>query len=125
MGLFSRKSAATAPTAAAKSEASTAVPSETPSHADLEKETEKDTAKDTGKETFPVAPHGPEKIQDVSAVQEADALDQAAGDEKDHVDENEYPSGAKLAIIVFALCISVFLVALVSRVCIGHKLARC
>ena len=60
----------------------------------------------------PVIPSGaihdgaPEKVFEETAVEEAAALDKLS-------EEPEYPKGAKLAIITAALCLSVFLMALV------------
>jgi hypothetical protein len=50
---------------------------------------------------------GEDKTVDETAIQEAAALDKLS-------DEPEYPKGAKLGIITAALCLSVFLMALVS-----------
>lgn len=47
------------------------------------------------------------KLVEETALQEAEALDKLD-------DEQEYPHGAKLAIITASLCLSVFLMALVS-----------
>ncbi len=49
---------------------------------------------------------GEDKTVDETAIQEAAALDKLS-------DEPEYPKGAKLGIITAALCLSVFLMALV------------
>ena len=49
---------------------------------------------------------GSEKFVQETAIQEAAALDKMS-------DEPEYPKGVKLAIITAALCLSVFLMALV------------
>ena len=49
---------------------------------------------------------GREKIVEETAIEEAAALDKLS-------DEPEYPKGVKLAIITAALCLSVFLMALV------------
>ena len=50
---------------------------------------------------------GEKKDIETTPLEEAEALDKLD-------DENEYPSGAKLAIITASLCLSVFLMALVS-----------
>lgn len=62
--------------------------------------------------TSPAAEHGTvsdggkEETVDETAIQEAAALDRLS-------DEPEYPKGVKLGIITAALCLSVFLMALV------------
>ena len=50
---------------------------------------------------------GEKKVVEETPIGEAEALDKLD-------DENVYPSGAKLAIITASLCLSVFLMALVS-----------
>jgi hypothetical protein len=111
----------------AKSEATTAVPSQNVSTADLEgsiKE-EKDVQPVVGeKDTQPVVvvvakedgaqprtsaepAKATEKKEESAALEEAKALDTEEA-------EIEYPHGLKLAVITLALCLSVFLVALVS-----------
>ena len=99
-----------------KSEATTAVPSQNVSTADLEgsiKE-EKDAqpvvvAKEDGAQprTSAEPAKATEKIEESTAVVEAKTLDAEEA-------EIEYPHGLKLAVITLALCLSVFLVALVS-----------
>lgn len=51
--------------------------------------------------------HAEKKVLEASALQEAEALDHME-------DEAQYPTGAKLNIITASLCLSVFLMALVS-----------
>lgn len=62
---------------------------------------------------------GEKKEIEVTPLEETEALDKLD-------DENEYPSGAKLAIITASLCLSVFLMALVSQAIIAlDHAARC
>ena len=114
MTLLGHKSSSTSDPAMVKSETTTAVPSQNVSTADLP------TTEKEEKDTEPVVtealsessadPADPaEKMEELTAVEEAKALD------KPEVDpEIEYPHGLKLVIITIALCLSVFLVALVS-----------
>ena len=81
------------PKTVATSEASTAVPSDNPSTDNMSKEI--------------TTPAQGEKVVESSGLEEAAALDKLS-------EEPVYPSGIKLAIITVALCLSVFLVALVS-----------
>ena len=89
------------------SRATTAVPSLSASDPHLEKEpplltSETPSIKDSGSISS-----GPgEKIIETTPLEEAEALDKLS-------DEVEYPTGSKLAVITLALCLSVFLVALV------------
>lgn len=87
------------------SPATTAVASPDPSLSNGEKG-------DVGNATSSEAPttyagHGEKRIVEVTPMEEAAALDKLS-------DELEYPSGLKLVVIMIALCLSVFLVALVS-----------
>jgi hypothetical protein len=100
-----------------KSEATTAVPSQNVSTADLEgsiKE-ENDAQPVVVEEEDEAQPRtsaepakATEKIEKSTAVEEAKALDTP------EEAEIEYPHGLKLTVITLALCLSVFLVALVS-----------
>lgn len=87
------------------SPATTAVASPDPSLANGEKG-------DVGNATSPEAPttyarHGEKRVVEETPMEEAAALDKLS-------DEPDYPSGLKLVVITIALCLSVFLVALVS-----------
>jgi hypothetical protein len=102
-----------------KSEATTAVPSQNVSTADLprnnmeEKETQPvvmEEAQSSPSAEAAEAAEATEKTEKSTAVEEAKALDKPDEEEA----EIEYPHGLKLAIITLALCLSVFLVALVS-----------
>lgn len=104
-----------------KSEATTAVPSQNvsttdlPTHPNEEKDSQPVVAEAEAESTSSAEPAEPaqpaEKTEETTAVEEAKALDKSEADS-----EVEYPHGPKLAIITVALCLSVFLVALVSTV---------
>lgn len=84
---------------------STAVPSQEPSLSNVEKGS-------LGGATSPRASttdvgYGEKRIIETTPVEEAAALDKLSS-------EPEYPKGLKLLVIMIALCLSVFLVALVS-----------
>lgn len=85
----------------------TAVPSRTTSPHHLEKEAAA-TSSNSPSINDPTSTHSgtDEKTVETSPMEEAEALDKLS-------DEVEYPTGSKLAIITLALCLSVFLVALV------------
>jgi hypothetical protein len=116
MAFLTHKSSSSSDPAMAKSGATTAVSSQNVSTADLPRNNMEE------KESQPVvmeeAPPSPsaepaeatEKTEESTAVEEAKALDKPDDEEA----EIEYPHGLKLAIITLALCLSVFLVALVS-----------
>lgn len=90
-----------------KSRATTVVPSQNGSVSDLEKE------------KLPAPPVSPFESGDLPRDRkeiETSGEAEAKGLEKLE-DELEYPSGPKLALITLALCMSVFLVALVSMPC--------
>ena len=70
---------------------------------------EKDALQASSRSPSPHSLNEGEKVVEETPVGEAKALDKLD-------DENEYPSGAKLAIITASLCLSVFLMALVSLV---------
>ena len=104
----------------AESEAATAVPSENGSEMHEEKQERLDTtpAEKQGQETEvaerqshsssePNEKHT--KTEDLTAVEEAKDLERP-----DEGPDVVYPSGLKVAVIFLALCLSVFLVALVS-----------
>jgi hypothetical protein len=123
MTFLNHKSSATSDPAMVKSEATTVVPSQNVSASDLpthpkeEKESEPVVAE--GESTSSAEPPEPtvpaepvEKTEETTAIEEAKALDKPEADS-----EVEYPHGLKLVIITAALCLSVFLVALVST---GH-----
>lgn len=80
---------------------STVAPSSSPS------DHEKDVPNASSQRTSLDPQTGAKKEIEVTPLGEAEALDKLD-------DESEYPSGAKLAIITLSLCLSVFLMALVS-----------
>lgn len=87
----------------------TAVPSRTSSPPHLEKEAALRPSNSPSIDDPASTPSGTgtdEKTVEITPVEEAEALDKLS-------DEVEYPTGSKLAIITLALCLSVFLVALV------------
>lgn len=98
-----------------KSEATTAVPSQNVSTADLprknmeEKETEPVVMEEAQSSPSAEPAEATEKREESTVVEEAKTLDKP-----EEEDEIEYPHGLKLAVITLALCLSVFLVALVS-----------
>ena len=102
-----------------KSEATTIVPSQNvsttdlPTHPKEEKDSQPEVAEaESTSSAEPAEPAQPaEKTEETTAVEEAKALDKPEADF-----EVEYPHGPKLVIITVALCLSVFLVALVSTV---------
>lgn len=110
------KSSSTSDAAMAKSETTTAVPSRNVSTTDLpttdkeEKETQPVVRQEIESKTVGPPPEPREKMEETTAVEEAKALDKPEEDDS----EIEYPHGLKLGIITLALCLSVFLVALVS-----------
>jgi hypothetical protein len=114
MTTLNHKSSSTSDPAMVKSEATTAVPSRNVSTTDLPTyaEEEKDAQPVVVEALLRSSPEPAEKTEELTAVEEAKALDEP---ELARVDsEIEYPHGLKLAIITLALCLSVFLVALVS-----------
>jgi hypothetical protein len=109
MGLFSKKDKVdTLP----KSEAPTLVPSQNPSDSHLEKEQEVDTAVHEKRSTSSATSSDHENAKttplDEKTIEEAIADPEV----NDGNDEAVYPQGIKLALIIIALCLSVFLVAL-------------
>ena len=86
------------PKPASPDKESTVAPSSSPS--DFEKDIPNTTSRS------PSVDAGEKKVIEETPLDEAEALDKLD-------DENEYPSGAKLAIITASLCLSVFLMALV------------
>lgn len=89
------------------SRTTTVVPSLNTSHHNLEKESAGGSFKSPSLDgPLSTHPGSGEKNVQTTPVEEAEALDKLS-------DEGEYPSGSKLAIITLALCLSVFLVALV------------
>ena len=117
MKFLNHKSSLTSNPAMVKSEATTAVPSQNVSTTDLpaasqdEKEAQREVldSQSTSSAEPEKTVEPAEKTEDMTAVEEAKALDEPGTDS-----EIEYPHGLKLAIISVALCLSVFLVALVS-----------
>jgi hypothetical protein len=95
----------TADQATAKSEDTTAASSNNLAVPDIERETEKQTPASAADSRTTSSSESKRKVE-TTAPDEAKALD-------DVDDEVEYPTGTKLAFITFALCISVFLMALV------------
>lgn len=90
-----------------QSRATTVVPSPTVSHSDLEKETAPGT---NSRSRSPSDPDTHEKITEGNALKAEEA---EAANELDETVDVEYPTGIKLFVITLALCMSVFLVALV------------
>jgi hypothetical protein len=88
------------------SEQSTVAPSENVSNSDISLEKEKDVHPIAGEARSAGSSESRRKVE-TTGLDEAKALDKV-DDEEDIV----YPTGAKLASITFALCISVFLLAL-------------
>jgi MFS transporter, DHA2 family, glioxin efflux transporter len=82
------------------------VPSENVSNSDVSLEKEKDIPQVAGEARSTSSSESRRKVE-TTGLDEAKALDKP-DDEEDIV----YPTGAKLASITFALCISVFLLAL-------------
>ena len=119
MTFLNHKSSATSDPAMVKSEATTVVPSQNvsatdlPTHPKEEKESEPVVAEteSTSSEEPPKSTEPAEKTEETTAVEEAKAPDKPEADP-----EVEYPHGPKLVVITVALCLSVFLVALVSTV---------
>jgi len=74
----------------------------------IEQESEKETpvSRPSSIKDMPIEGVG-EKVIETTPIQEAEALEKLS-------DEPDYPTGAKLGIIVASLCLSVFLMALVS-----------
>jgi len=87
------------------SRATTAVPSPDQSSHNLEKDYLASRTSPAASTTQSM--HGEKRVIETTPIEEAAALDKLS-------DEPEYPSGIKLFIITIALCLSVFLVALVS-----------
>lgn len=117
MTFLNHKSSTTSDPAMVKSEATTAVPSRNVSTTDLPRHPKEEYSQpevaeaESTSSAEPVEPAQPaEKTEETMAV-EAKALDKPEADS-----EVEYPHGPKLIIITVALCLSVFLVALVSTV---------
>ena len=69
----------------------------------------------TEKETIPVTTSSKQEFEGEKDVVERTPLEEAKALDKPS-DEPEYPSGAKLGIIVASLCLSVFLMALVDPI---------
>jgi hypothetical protein len=119
MTFLNHKSSATSDPAMVKSEATTVVPSQNVSTSDLptHPKEEKESgpvvaeAESTSSAELPNPTETAEKTEETTVVEEAKAPDKPDADS-----EVEYPHGPKLAIITVALCLSVFLVALVSTV---------
>lgn len=129
MGFFNKKASAKAVSPAdVKSEATTTAPSKDVPHTESEKETQTSTVSadktpdassvsSLEKDTLPVTTES--TSQPRSTLNEKEREDEkkvveGEAEDGDHDGEDEavYPSGLKLVIIVIALCLSVFLVAL-------------
>jgi hypothetical protein len=95
----------TADQATAKSEDTTGASSNNLAVPDIERETEKQTPASAADSRTTSSSESKRKAE-TTASDEAKALEKMD-------DEVEYPTGTKLAFITFALCISVFLMALV------------
>jgi hypothetical protein len=94
--------------AAVKSENTTTVPSENVSVSDIIEADKEKQIPTTGADSRSISSSESRRKVETTGLNEAKALD--------HLDAEEeiiYPTGAKLAFITFALCISVFLMALV------------
>jgi hypothetical protein len=121
MTFLNHKASATSDPAMVKSEATTVVPSQNvsasdlPTHPSEEKEPKPVAEADPTRSAEPPEPAEPTKpavkTEETTVVEEAKAPDKLEADS-----EVEYPHGPKLLIITVALCLSVFLVALVSTV---------
>ena len=96
------------PAVSRSEETTTAVSSENVSVADIEHEKERQPPTNTADARSVSSSESRRKVE-TTGLEEAKALDHME-------DETEYPSGAKLGFITFALCISVFLMALVRDV---------
>lgn len=86
-----------------------AIPSsQNTSSSQIEKELEKATPVShlSSPNDMPVEGAGEKKTIETTPLEEAEAVDKLS-------DEPEYPTGAKLGIIIASLCLSVFLMALV------------
>jgi hypothetical protein len=113
------KSSSTSDPAMVKSEATTAVPSQNVSSTDLPTTAKEENdaqplvveaeSRSSPEPTEKTEEKPTKEAEESTAVEEAKALDKP-----DEDPEIEYPHGLKLAIITLALCLSVFLVALVS-----------
>jgi hypothetical protein len=122
MTFLNHKSSATSDPAMVKSEATTVVPSQNVSTSDLSTHPKEE------KESGPVVaeaestssaelPNPTETAETAEKTEETTVVEEAKAPDKPDADsEVEYPHGPKLAIITVALCLSVFLVALVSTV---------
>jgi hypothetical protein len=88
-----------------QTEVSTATPSENVSVSDIEQEKEKNITT-AAPDSRSIRSSDSRRKTETTGLDEAKALDHLE-------DEIVYPTGAKLAFITFALCISVFLMALV------------
>lgn len=115
MTFLTHKSSSTSDRVIVKSEATTVVPSQNVSAADLpgnnkeEKDTQPVVMEEAQSRTSGEPAEETEKKEESTAVEEVKTLETA-----EQEPEIEYPHGLKLAIITLALCLSVFLVALVS-----------
>jgi hypothetical protein len=122
MTFLNHKSSATSDPAMVKSEATTVVPSQNVSTSDLpthpkeEKESEPVVAEAESTSSAEL-PNPTETAETAEKTEETTVVEEAKAPDKPDADsEVEYPHGPKLAIITVALCLSVFLVALVSTV---------
>jgi hypothetical protein len=125
MTFLNHKSSATSDPAMVKSEATTVVPSQNVSTSDLpthpkeEKESEPGVAEaeSTSSAELPKPTETAETAETAEKTEETTVVEEAKAPDKPDADsEVEYPHGPKLVIITVALCLSVFLVALVSTV---------
>ena len=119
MGLFSKKSASdVADSNNLRSGATTIVPSQNVSNSNLDKETETVVAEKqsnkTKAERVPVHPASSdgERTSLETNEKQGQGQDQDPAHLPSGEDDIVYPTGAKLAVILAALCLSVFLLAL-------------
>ena len=120
MGFFNRK-ATLDPVDAnhVKSETTTVVPSQNVSSSNLEKEQELDTTvaeerlgSSSGSESTKKMNIQPTETERSSSPVNEKKIEETTSENHDGNDEAVYPNGLKLSLIIIALCLSVFLIAL-------------
>lgn len=102
------KPAEAASPAPVQSEATPVVPSENVSISEISHDKEKETATMSPADSRSISSSHSKRKMESTGLDEAKALDRM-----DEEEEIVYPTGAKLALITLALCLSVFLMALV------------
>ncbi len=115
------KPADAADPSAIKPEESTAIPSENVSVSDMSAEKEKE-AHAANTDSRSISSSKSKRKVETTGLDGAKALDKLEEEEEEEEEEIVYPTGAKLAFITFALCLSVFLMALV---CVTHSSVGC